>query len=93
MKGAKQVDNEIYRARGKRRLRYTPEPKVRQTLAETKNKISTPIFYNSPSALVDSPPTPDVKRVEQIVDRLTPRKIPSKRRKLLVKSLYSFGVD
>ena len=93
MKGAKQVDNEIYRARGKRRLRYTPEPKVRQTLAETKNKISTPIFYNSPSALVDSPPTPDVKRVEQIVDRLTPRKIPSKRRKLLVKSLYSFGVE
>ena len=93
MKGTMQVDNENYRARGKRRLRFTPESKLRQTLAETKNKISTPIFYNSPSALVDSPPTPELKRVEKIVDRLTPRKIPSKRRELLVKSLYSFGVE
>ena len=85
-------------AKSKRRLKYTP--KTQQTrratsiiLENNKNKISTPPMYNSPSDLIDSPPTPEVRRVERIVDQLTPRRIPDKRRKLLVKSLFSFGVE
>ena len=83
-------------AKSKRRLKYTP--KTQQTrratsiiLENNKNKISTPPMYNSPSDLIDSPPTPEVRRVERIVDQLTPRRIPDKRRKLLVKSLFPFS--
>lgn len=74
-------------AKSKRRLKYTPDA------LSNKNKISTPPMYSSPSGFVDSPPTPEIRCVEKIVDQMTPRRIPDKRRKLLVKSLFSFGVE
>ena len=94
MKSGKNNSNDNNNVKSKRRLKYTPNTfAASMSLSENKNKISTPRMYNSPSDCIDSPPTPEIRQVESIVDQLTPRRIPDKRRKLLVKSLFSFGVE
>jgi hypothetical protein len=77
--------------RSRRRLVYQQDQPPPGT-ATSNDRFSPPI-YHSPSELVDSPPTPEMKKIETIVDALTPRKIPSKRRRLLVRSLLDFGVE
>ena len=75
--------------RSRRRLDYQYDEPSRAT----SNARNSPPIYHSPSELVDNPPTPEMKKLEKIVEALTPRKIPSQRKQLLVRSLLDFGVE
>lgn len=42
---------------------------------------------------VDEPRTPEMNSVHQLIDAITPSKLPSRRRELLARSLLEFGVE